>query len=67
MTNGFRVTGIAAGASFNQLSNLTAVTIPGSVTNIGNFAFGQCTSLTNLILGNGVITIGANAFAHGSA
>ena len=40
----------------------TIVTIPGSVTNIGENAFLYCTSLTNVIMADGVITIGAGAF-----
>src|SRR6266704_4485569 len=31
-------------------SSITAVTIPNSVTNIGNFAFGYCFSLTNIMV-----------------
>jgi hypothetical protein len=42
---------------------LTSVTIPSSVTNIMEFAFGGCTSLTNFNIPNGVTTIGPYAFA----
>jgi hypothetical protein len=41
----------------------TTVTIPGSVTNIGESAFFQCTSLTSATIANGVASIGGNAFS----
>jgi hypothetical protein len=34
--------------AFYRCSNLTSVTIPGSVTSIGNNAFYDCTSLTRI-------------------
>ena len=43
---------------------MTNVTIPGSVTNIGDWAFYHCTSLTSLTVGTNVTSIGANAFAE---
>ena len=64
-TNGYPVTSIGNGAFFNgQMTYfwLTSITIPDSVTNIGNTAFGNCASLTNVSFGAGVITIGTNAF-----
>jgi len=44
-------------------SALAAVTIPGSVTYIGNDAFFVCQNLTGLTLENGIVSIGDNAFA----
>ena len=38
-------------------------TIPNSVTNIGDYAFYDCTSLTNVVLDNNLISIGACAFS----
>jgi hypothetical protein len=38
-------------------------TIPSSVTNIGDYAFYDCTSLTNVVLDNNLISIGAYAFS----
>lgn len=38
------------------------ITIPNSVTNIGNDAFQDCTSLTSVIIPNSVKNIGDNAF-----
>ena len=41
---------------------LTSVTIPGSVTSIGNYAFDGCTGLTNITIPASVIEIGRNVF-----
>jgi BspA type Leucine rich repeat region (6 copies) len=38
-------------------------TIPNSVTNIGDYAFYGCTSLTNVVLDDNLISIGAYAFS----
>jgi hypothetical protein len=42
-------------------SSLANVTIPGSVTTIGAFAFAE-TSLTNIVIPNGVTNIGVAPF-----
>jgi hypothetical protein len=71
--NGYPVTTIGdyafSGYSFHGCTNLTSVTIPDSVTQIGtglccghSFAFYNCTSLTNVIIGNSVTNIGKTAF-----
>ena len=44
-------------------SSLTAVTIPDSVTSIGNWAFSECTSLTTITIPDSVIYIGEDAFS----
>ncbi len=59
--NGLPVTSIGSGA-FGSCTNLTSVTIPNSVTNIGT-AFNGCLSLTNVVIGSGVTSIGFEAFA----
>ena len=39
-------------------------TIPDGVTSIGNYAFSDCSSLTNIALPNSIISIGSYAFSH---
>lgn len=41
---------------------ITSITIPGSVTNIGAFAFSFCTNLTSVTMSNGLVSIGDGAF-----
>jgi hypothetical protein len=45
-------------------SSLTSVTIPDSVTSIGDNAFGGCTSLTSMTIPDSVTSIGTNAFEN---
>jgi hypothetical protein len=47
--------------AFTQ-SGLTAVTIPNSVTVIGEWAFKECYDLAKVTIGKGVTSIGADAF-----
>jgi len=67
---GMPVTGIG-GQAFLGRTTLTAITIPNSVTNImdgflskggGLGAFAQCSALTNVSMGNGVLYIGIGTF-----
>lgn len=44
-------------------SGLTSVTIPNSITSIGDYAFNDCTGLTSVTFGNGVKYIGKDAFS----
>ena len=44
------------------LTGLTSVTIPNSVTSIGNYAFRDCSGLTSVTIGNSVTSIGNSAF-----
>jgi hypothetical protein len=62
MINGLSVTSIGDFAF--AYNGLTSVTIPNSVTNIGEQAFYSCTGLTNATIGNGVTTIKNDAFAY---
>jgi len=43
-------------------TNLTNITIPKSVTSIGDVAFGNCTSLASVTIGSGVTSISSSAF-----
>jgi len=59
--NGLPVTGIETNA-FQNLSNLTSVTIPGSVASIGLYAFQNCSGLANITIPASVTTIEDYAF-----
>jgi hypothetical protein len=48
--------------AFGNCTSLTSITIPGSVTSIGNCAFFGCTGLTSITIENGVDSIGRYAF-----
>ncbi len=50
--------------SFESCSGLTSVTIPNSVTSIGNTAFYYCTGLTSVSIPNSVTSIGNSAFFY---
>lgn len=50
--------------AFNGNKTVTSVTVPDTVTAIGEYAFADCTSLKNAVLGNGVKRIDAYAFAY---
>ena len=51
--------------AFDGCSGLTSVTIPYSVTSIGNFAFHR-SGLTSVTIPNSVTSIGGSAFSHSS-
>ena len=49
--------------AFSGCSGLTSVTIPDSVTSVGNYAFSSCIALTRVTIPNSVTSIGYNAFS----
>ena len=59
-TNGYPVTSIAG--TYSSYYSATNLTIPDTVTNIGDNAFYRCSYLMKITLGNGVRVIGTNAF-----
>ena len=54
------VTGIEAGAF--KANKMSAITIPDSITYIGNTAFYDCDNLTSVVIPDSVVTIGKNTF-----
>ena len=47
---------------FYYCKGLTSVTIPNSVTSIGNWAFSNCSGLTGIVIPNSVTSIGYSSF-----
>ena len=45
-------------------TNLTTITIPNSVTSIGDYAFTGCRGLTSITIPNSVTSIGSSAFSN---
>ena len=52
------------GGGFTSDINMTSITLPESLTSIGDFAFYGCTGLTSITLPEGVTSIGAYAFQN---
>lgn len=63
---GYAVKGINYGA-FYRCYDLTSVTIPDSITSMGNYVFAYCSSLTSITIPNCVKSIGDGAFYKCSA
>jgi hypothetical protein len=47
---------------YQGIQSITSVTIPNSVTSIGNYAFNGCSGLTSVTIGSEVTSIGSGAF-----
>ena len=58
---------VIAGDAFNGCSSLTSITIPDSITSIGNSAFSGCSSLTSITIPDSIISIGNSAFRNCSS
>lgn len=59
---GNTITSIASSAFESFPSSLTAVTIPSSVTSIGNAAFRDCSGLLEITIPSGVTNLGSKMF-----
>ena len=51
-----------ANSSFGGCINLTSITIPDSVVNLGDYAFRDCSSLESITIPNSVASIGKGTF-----
>ena len=58
-----KTTEIICDRAFFDCINLTSISVPNSVKNIGEWAFAGCSLLSSIDIPNSVISIGNNAFA----
>ena len=56
--------GIAYGAFSTCGYFISSITIPSSVTSIGDYAFSHCSDLTSITIPDSVTSIGSNAFSN---
>ena len=50
-------------SAFKNQTQLISISLPDSLTSIGDYAFYGCTGLTSVTIGSGVTSIGSSAFA----
>ena len=55
---------VCYGAMFRECTSLTSVTIPSSITSLGEGAFMYCSGLTNITIPSSVTSIGDYAFNY---
>ena len=56
-----------ANSAFSYSTKLRSITIPDSVTSIGDSAFNNCESLTSITIPDSVTSIGDKAFSYCSS
>ena len=57
-------TRLIGGGAAKECYNMTSITIPNSVTSIGDYAFYSCSGITSAIIGSSVTSIGYFAFSN---
>lgn len=63
----YTVTSIGSNGVFANLSSITSITIPDTITYIGSYAFSFCSRITSITIPNSVIYIGEKAFWYCSS
>ena len=68
VTNLGKITNIDNGDTsygvFNNCGNLTSVILPSTLKHLGNYTFFKCLKLTNVVISEGLSTIGVTTFGY---